>query len=98
MANLSAFERAVASGEDTSWMADGACVGDTDGNWEPEQGQLHTLAVAHAVAACTACPVRDTCRDFADRTKQAFGIWGGVWRDLTIPHNRRPRRDLRAVA
>lgn len=47
--------------------------------------------VAAAKAICARCPVRDDCLDWALRTGEAHGVWGG-----TTPEERRYlRRDGR---
>lgn len=51
--------------------------------------------VAAAKAICARCPVLDACRDWAVRTGEPEGIWGG-----TTPDERRRlrrRRRLRAA-
>lgn len=30
-----------------------------------------------AQVACLGCPVRGDCREFAERTRQRYGVWGG---------------------
>ena len=42
-----------------------------------------------AKAICRGCPVREACLDFALRTNQLFGIWGG----LSERERRRVRRE-----
>lgn len=43
------------------------------GTTEPAAAQT-----AHAQAVCRACPVLGDCLDFALRTGQQYGIWGGL--------------------
>jgi WhiB family transcriptional regulator, redox-sensing transcriptional regulator len=45
--------------------------------------------VEDAKAVCHACPVQDSCLQFAFETKQEYGIWGGTTED--------DRRRLRRV-
>ena len=56
--------------------ADQALCGQSDPElWFPEQGDG-----ARAVAAkriCSVCPVREQCLDYALRTREMQGIWGG---------------------
>lgn len=50
-----------------------------DGWYPPGRGHQRGAAVAEAVRICiTECPVRAACADFADRTRQKAGVWGGV--------------------
>ena len=73
-------------------LEDGACV-DTDVDMFP-LGWAHLEQAALAV--CAVCPT-DTmlrCREFAMRTKQQYGVWGG----LTESDRKRLRRQARAVA
>lgn len=34
--------------------------------------------VAAAKAVCSGCAVLDECRDYALRSRQPFGVWGGL--------------------
>jgi WhiB family redox-sensing transcriptional regulator len=44
-----------------------------------------------ALGICAMCPVKQECRDYADRTEQEFGIWGGE-----PAHERKGRWDAKA--
>ena len=55
------------------WMASGACVGAPANLWFPERGD----STVQAKLVCAGCPVRVECLDFAVRTKEPHGIWGG---------------------
>ncbi|MGH3097919.1 MAG: WhiB family transcriptional regulator [Streptosporangiales bacterium] len=56
--------------------------------------ELDTVSVAEALSYCMACPVIESCREFAVRTGQ-HGIWGGT----TETHRANLRRQARhAVA
>jgi WhiB family redox-sensing transcriptional regulator len=59
-----------------------------------ETGLAARRQVAAAKAVCARCPVMDQCRDWAVRTGQPEGIWGG-----TTPDERRHlrRRRLRVA-
>ncbi|HET9442453.1 MAG TPA: WhiB family transcriptional regulator, partial [Acidimicrobiales bacterium] len=71
----------------SNWQAEAACR-DIDTNlFFPES----EAAVAPALAVCAGCPVRDECLDFALRTRQDDGIWGG----MTEADRRRLRRRIR---
>lgn len=64
-----------------SWTRLALCAGHPErGAWFPEEGQ----SPARAKAICRACPVRGDCLDFALRTRQFEGVWGG-----TTPYERR---------
>jgi WhiB family redox-sensing transcriptional regulator len=59
---------------DTSWMADGNCVGVDPDLFFPERGE----STKEAKAVCRACDVRDQCLEFALDNRERFGIWGGL--------------------
>lgn len=68
------------------WKADAACRDlDTD-LFFPE----NDAAAGPALAVCASCPVRAACLDFALRTRQHDGVWGG----LTESERRRVRRRM----
>lgn len=73
----------------SNWQADAACFGMDQSIFFPEKG--HSGKQAKAV--CSACPVRTDCKEFALKTLQQFGVWGG----LTEPERRAEiRRRARA--
>lgn len=49
--------------------------------------------IEQAKVICARCPVVDDCLDFATRTGQDFGVWGGLTAD-----ERRARRRVRLRA
>ena len=49
--------------------------------------------ISAAKAVCAGCPVRAECNDFAEATKQAYGVWAGVDRG-----DARARRAARRAA
>lgn len=61
--------------QDEPWMADALCaeMGDPD-SFFPEAG----AGVAFAKQVCGSCDVREACLEYALRTKQQYGIWGGA--------------------
>jgi WhiB family redox-sensing transcriptional regulator len=66
---------------DRAWMAEGACVGKSQLFFAPnaEEGRPRPAWSAEpAKAVCGRCPVRDACRDWALRTHQDHGVWGGL--------------------
>ena len=62
------------------WAKRAACQG-----VEPEvffpvgSGALKDTRAAKAI--CSACPVILDCRDYAERSRQPFGVWGGLDED-----------------
>jgi WhiB family redox-sensing transcriptional regulator len=73
---------------DMSWMARGACRVNATPTWVffPGRGDQKVMEAAKAV--CATCSVSSDCLDYAQRTAQHVGIWGGL--------SERQRRDLRA--
>lgn len=59
------------------WRARAACR-----NEDPEaffaEGKSSRAAVREARAVCAHCPVSDACGQFAIRTGQYWGVWGGM--------------------
>lgn len=45
-----------------------------------------------AKAICAACPVQPECLDFALKTRQEFGIWGGTTEDERRALSRQQRK------
>ena len=84
----SAVRTIGATWDDHHWRHDAECR-DTDTSiFFPEGDDADTQeATAHALRLCAACPVRDACLEFALRTRQLDGIWGGL--------NEEQRRSLR---
>ena len=56
------------------WQEQAECRGVDPDLFFPERGSR----VTDAVATCARCPVRAECLDYALRTHQDQGIWGGV--------------------
>ena len=70
------------------WRSAAACRSADPELFFPVSAFGQALAqVAEAKAICARCPVRRPCLAFAQRTRQAHGIWGG----LTEEERRRPR-------
>lgn len=61
------------------WANSAACM-----SAEPElffpvgSGGMALSDVATAKAICSQCPVIVDCREYADRSRQPFGVWGGL--------------------
>jgi len=66
-----------------AWMADASCKGLPSGLFHPSDGDNHTAYEAKRI--CAACPVKQTCLDFAITNSERSGIWGG----LNLPERRR---------
>lgn len=65
--------------EEDAWREQAACQYEEGDAWFADK--RNSEAVAHALAVCAGCPVRAACADYADRTRQPWGIWGGVTAD-----------------
>lgn len=60
--------------DDKPWAAEALC-GEADGDaWYSEDP--HERRMAKAI--CHVCPVRQECLDYAVRTNERWGIWGGL--------------------
>jgi WhiB family transcriptional regulator, redox-sensing transcriptional regulator len=70
-----------------AWRAAGACL-----TADPDLFFPRTRQVSKAQQICAACPVRQECLEFAMRTSQPHGIWGG-----TTPEERGRARRNRAA-
>lgn len=64
--------------EAASWKDLAACKGRTSLFFPPkaERPQARARREAHARRVCVACPVQQTCQDFA-RIHHEYGYWGG---------------------
>jgi hypothetical protein len=58
------------------WRDDAACRGSNNDAWFPQPGSLQGVRAAKDV--CFACPVIFQCAQFALRTRQDDGVWGGL--------------------
>lgn len=74
-----------------SWFADSAC---RQPGVDPElffpvgEAGLASRQIAEAKAICARCPVAAQCRDWALRTGETDGIWGG----MTLEERRKARQ------
>ena len=74
----------------------GHCAGRTemvDYFYESSQGEEARARVREAKALCAQCEVRLDCLNFALRTHEKFGIWGGLSRRERQKLRRQPLRD-----
>jgi WhiB family redox-sensing transcriptional regulator len=60
--------------EDMSWQDLANCRGADADLFFPERG----ASTRAAKAICRECSVREECLEFAIRTSEKFGIWGGL--------------------
>ncbi|WP_280390709.1 WhiB family transcriptional regulator [Nocardia brasiliensis] len=70
-----------ASIDEWDWQVRGSCRGtDVSVFYSPdgERGKSRTARVDTAKRICRPCPVRAKCRDFALKTGEPFGVWGGM--------------------
>lgn len=79
------------------WQLHAACR-DTDPKVffhpENERGPARAAREEAALAICATCPVMAECRDFALRTRETYGVWGGLTendREEIYAHQRRTR-------
>ncbi len=78
-----------------SWRSEAACSGiDTALFFPEDESDTHARQIADAKLVCASCPVRQACLEFALRTNQPDGIWGG----LNETERRRERRRRRRSA
>ena len=63
---------------DVSWQADGACRDMDPALFFPVSSVGSNIDWAPALNACAECPVVEQCLDYALRTDQRFGVWGGT--------------------
>jgi WhiB family redox-sensing transcriptional regulator len=78
---------ALLPGAMPEWMLEGDCSSSNAEAFFPERG----APCAAAREMCAGCPVREQCLDYALKTRQRDGVWGG-----TTPKER--ARILRAMA
>jgi WhiB family redox-sensing transcriptional regulator len=80
---------------DTDWRADGACLAaDPDLFFPIAVGTAAGQETSRALSICDGCQVKRQCLEFAMRTGEANGIWGGTTPEERI-HVLRGRRDRR---
>ena len=76
----------------TDWRAAAACLSaDPDMFFPVATGAPAEGEISRALRICARCPVRKQCLDFAVRTGETQGIWGG-----TTPEQRTRTRRSRA--
>jgi WhiB family redox-sensing transcriptional regulator len=64
------------------WQHRAACRGEQTSLFFPdnplEDRTARRAREAKAKAICAGCPVRDECLEYALRTREAHGVWGGM--------------------
>lgn len=87
----------------TEWRAASACLNtDPDVFFPVAVGSAASKQVARAMRICASCTVRQQCLDFAMRSGEKDGIWGGTTPEERVrarrAHNRRPARKAKQEA
>ena len=81
----------------TDWRAASACLNtDPDVFFPIEVGSAAIKKVSRALRICQGCAVRQECLDFAMRSGEKDGIWGGTTPEQRIRSRRRVRDHRRA--
>jgi WhiB family transcriptional regulator, redox-sensing transcriptional regulator len=79
--------------DNDSWRAEAACAGIDTALFFPEEESEHLdRQSADAKSVCADCPVKMACLEFALRTNQPDGIWGGMNETERRRERRRRRR------
>ena len=86
--------------EDRGWRRRAACAGRGELFFSPTLDEAAALAwsAEPAKAVCAQCPVATDCRDWAIRTGQEDGVWGGLDEDELRRLRRHPRAKAAAEA
>lgn len=80
----------------TDWRAAGACLSaDPDLFFPIGTGTVASAQITMALRICDRCRVRDECFDFAMRTGETHGVWGGTTPEERIRFRRQPTRHAR---
>ena len=68
--------------EGFSWLVDAACKGEHTAAFFPpahfERKELRLARERHAKAICAQCRVATVCLDYALKTREPHGVWGGL--------------------
>ncbi len=81
----------------TEWRAAGACVSANPELFFPiATGAAALKEVARAQQVCAGCRVRQECLDFAMRSGEMHGIWGGTTPEERLHARRQRNRGRRA--
>src|SRR4030065_587719 len=90
---LEELRTALQMGDDLAWQDDANCKGANADLFFPERG----ASTRAAKAICRECQVRGECLEFALRSGEKFGIWGGLSERERRPV-RRGRQGAAAIA
>lgn len=78
------------------WRAAGACASaDPDLFFPVSSSGRAVVQIEEARRVCASCLVRRQCLDFAMKTVEAEGIWGGTTADERASHRRETARRRR---
>ena len=81
----------------TEWRAEGACLSaDPDLFFPLATGVAAAREMAKAQRICAGCRVRQECLDFAMRSGEMHGIWGGTTPEERTRARRQRNRGRRA--
>ncbi|MGH9154118.1 MAG: WhiB family transcriptional regulator [Acidimicrobiales bacterium] len=82
-----------AAGEDRGWRRRAACAGLGELFFAPslDEAAAGAWSPEPAKAVCARCPVAADCREWAIRTRQSDGVWGGLAEVELRRLQRRPR-------
>ncbi len=88
-----------AAGEGGAWRRRAACAGLGELFFGPtlDGAAAPAWSAEPAKAVCAQCPVATDCRDWAIRTGQEDGVWGGLDEDELRRLRRRPRAKAAAA-
>ncbi len=79
MANISRLPAPLL--EHWEWQQLGACRTDSPERFFAPAGERPSARARREAAAkqvCAGCPVRQECLDWALRTREPYGVWGGT--------------------
>ena len=66
----------------TTWLLDAACRGEHAASFFPpthfERKEVRLARERFAKSICRQCPVASQCLDYAIRTREPHGVWGGL--------------------
>jgi WhiB family redox-sensing transcriptional regulator len=65
-----------------TWTREALCAETDPEVFFPEKGGFEGAAPARAI--CNTCPVIGDCLEYALRTRQMHGVWGGTTRDERV--------------
>lgn len=84
----------AAKPQSTSWMAHGACYGNTAAMFPTgaSNSDRYAEGVRRALAICASCTVIDRCREYAEDYRPADGIWAGQKWSHGHPYKTRVRK------